>query len=397
MKRRISGLATSIALVSLSVQSCADATSLGRGFDDDGTHDVPSLTGVDAGDASSLGDRGRVLACVASECPAGRATCSVEGRPAYKCETDLMRDSNHCGACDSACPTFEPIHMISRCVDAACVPECHTVPERSGDEDWRNCDGLVDNGCEVDVLANPQHCGTCGNACPSGLPCILGQCGCPSGSILCSGACVDPMSNDLHCGGCDNVCTTPSDACSPTQPNTGYGCVAGQCAKRCINNAVDCNDDLYQDSCDGDGCEVVGLTTNENCGGCGIRCTKPGEECVDEGNGYECAVPCAKYGTTMCGGVCVDLLNDVTACGACGDACDATGPNQVSKCAKGVCVYECAPGFGDCNGDASDGCEIDLRQHPGHCGACGNACDLAAGQPCIDGVCLMKECGEVTN
>jgi len=398
VKRRIIGLASALGLASIAVQSCADATSLGRGFDDDaGLTPIPSLTSPDAGDASSFEDGGPLLACIATDCPAPWATCSSEGKPAYKCESDLQHDSNHCGACGNKCLTYEPIHMTSRCVDGACQPECYTKPERSGDEDWRNCDALLDNGCEVDVLVDPNHCGACGNECPAGTPCILGQCGCPSGFILCAGVCVDPMTSDLHCGACDNVCTPPSDACSTPQPNTGYGCKAGQCMKKCINNAADCNGDMEQSTCDGDGCEVVGLDTNENCGGCGIRCTKPSEECIDEGNGYVCAVPCAKVGQTMCRGECVDLLNDVSSCGACGDKCDAPGPNQVSSCSKGVCVYACAPGFGDCNGNAADGCETNLRQHPGNCGACGNACDLAAGQPCIEGACLMKECEEVPN
>ncbi len=52
----------------------------------------------------------------------------------------------------------------------------------------------------------------------------------------------------------------------------------------------------------------------------------------------------------------------------------------------------CAPGFADCNGDASDGCEADLAS-PAHCGACANACALAhATAACDGGSCAIGAC-----
>jgi hypothetical protein len=142
---------------------------------------------------------------------------------------------------------------------------------------------------------------------------------------------------------------------------------------------------------------VYGLNTKENCGACGVKCTKPGEECVDEGSGLKCAVPCVGLGLTECSFQCKDLLTDVQNCGACGAGCKAPGPNQRRSCESGVCAFECMPGFGDCNNDTSDGCETNLGVHPANCGACGNACNAAAGQPCIEGKCLMAACdGGVT-
>lgn len=103
-------------------------------------------------------------------------------------------------------------------------------------------------------------------------------------------------------------------------------------------------------------------------------------------------VPCARFGKTRCGAFCVDLLTDPNSCGSCDNFCPQGGPNQLRGCSKGLCTYECAPGFADCNGDPKDGCEVDLRIHQANCGACGNACNIALGQPCIEGVCLMVEC-----
>jgi hypothetical protein len=50
----------------------------------------------------------------------------------------------------------------------------------------------------------------------------------------------------------------------------------------------------------------------------------------------------------------------------------------------------CDAGFGDCDGNAANGCEVDLTQRPGHCGACGNACSLPNATPvCAAGACAV--------
>jgi hypothetical protein len=375
--------------------ACTERIYMGEVKADGG---APGFVDPNSRDAAFADGEGPVPACIGTECPAPWATCVSQEKPTYKCGTDTLRDNDHCGACGNACPTYKPIHMSSRCNSGSCELECYTEPELIGALEWRNCNGLVDDGCEIDVLSNTNHCGACGNKCPAGAPCLEGHCGCPPGLTYCGGNCVDTLSDDMHCGGCNTECESPPGACSPLQPNTKYGCFQGQCGrKKCQDEYADCNGDLGQSSCGGDGCEVHGLNTKDNCGDCGIKCTKPYEECVDEGNGWECAVPCERFGKVLCGDECVDLLNDVGACGACSSGCKPSGPNQVGSCKKGVCSYECVPGFADCNGDSTDGCETNLNTHPGNCGACGNSCDTQAGQPCIEGKCLMTDCdGGVT-
>jgi hypothetical protein len=44
----------------------------------------------------------------------------------------------------------------------------------------------------------------------------------------------------------------------------------------------------------------------------------------------------------------------------------------------------CAPGHADCNGRASDGCEVDLTTATDHCGRCGHGC---LGGACVAGAC----------
>ncbi|OJY23846.1 MAG: hypothetical protein BGO98_18070 [Myxococcales bacterium 68-20] len=362
---------------------------------DGGAQTFAPSPSVDGGDAAVVAPPELPL-CIGTECPAPWATCPSEDRATYACGTDLSRDPDNCGACGNKCLEYRPTHMTSRCVDGACELECMSPPfSLEGDFDWRNCNGLVDDGCEVDLLSDPKNCGACGNACAPGVFCSGGQCGCPSGLVDCGGSCVDPMNDDNNCGGCNNRCAPPADACRPMPPRAYYGCRAGACgALKCQVPSADCNNDL--DQCGGDGCELDRLGTRDNCGGCGIKCA-PGLDCIDEGNGPECGVPCVKAGKVLCGVECTDLLNNPNHCGGCGAACRAAGPNQARLCTKGICTYECMPGFADCNDDPTDGCETNLSIHPAHCGACGNACDLAAGQPCVEGQCLMVACdGGVT-
>lgn len=353
-------------------------------------------TSANAGDAGlNAAEAGPVLMCIGTECPAPFTTCPATDGPSYKCGTDLAHDENNCGACGNKCLVYEPLDMTSRCVEGKCELECMNDPYYPTDR--RNCNGAVDDGCEVDVLSDPQNCGACGNACAAGQPCLKGKCGCAPGWIACNGVCVNPKTDDLNCGACGNECQQPASACNPMPKHAYFGCVGGTCGNlKCGGASADCNHDLGPGQCSSDGCEVEDLRTDRNnCGGCGIKCAV-GEECVDEGAGPECAVPCTKFGKVLCKaqGQCADLLNDPAHCGGCGNVCPLAGPHQVRSCAKGRCAYECAPGFADCNGNPADGCETNVNANPGHCGACGNRCDIAAGQPCVEGKCLMKACDE---
>lgn len=347
------------------------------------TFTPPPAEGGDAGEASVA--PGRILACVGTECPAPWATCLSNAN--ISCGTNLLDDRENCGACGKSCGSFvNGLNMGSRCVNGACALEC--VISAAGDA-FRDCNGILDDGCEVNASVDPKNCGLCGHACADGEPCIDGMCGCPSPKIACGRTCIDPRSDDSNCNACGNVCHDPPLPCNPMPARTKYGCVARQCeGYKCEGGYADCNHDT-PNGCSSDGCETS-ITTTKDCGGCGIACA-PGEECkVDQGV-IECRASCATMGLAKCGDDCEDLLNDPLNCGACGVGC-AGRPNQSGLCKKGVCALECTPGFADCNADPADGCEVDLSSHPANCGACGHECDLHAGQPCIEGKCLMVEC-----
>ncbi len=381
-----------LALLPIGAAAACTRSDFSIGVDcEDGFCDPPpGFTPLDGGAEGSLPDTAQLLACIGTECPPPYATCG--DKPSTVCGTNLMNDSENCGACGVSCggADLARLRMKARCSDGACEFEC-TFDYLIG-ELFRDCNGIIDDGCEAQILGDPHNCGACGNECPAGVRCIEGMCGCPSGKIDCDGKCVNPRTDDEHCKTCGNACAPPAVACAPMPPNTAYGCVDAECGRlECAPLYGDCNGDVKKDGCTSDGCETS-LVDPNHCGGCGVRCG-PNQACRQNRQGRPvCMDVCTNLGLLQCGDGCVDPLTDPNNCGGCAISCVEQWKNEVPTCKSGMCESECAPGFADCNGDAADGCEIDLRSHPANCGACGLECDQRAGQPCINGVCLMVEC-----
>jgi hypothetical protein len=340
---------------------------------------VPDAGGDAATDVTLKGQ------CVATECPAGFDTCPGNGRDlVFKCQTNLLTDEANCGTCGNACPTFDPLGAASSCENGLCKLSC----AGTGVAD---CDGIVDNGCEVYLTRDPKNCGKCGNACADGVRCFNGKCGCDAGLTDCDGFCVDLTSNNNNCGACGVVCSTPDDA-GPPPPNMAYGCGQGTCGKiGCLQSYSDCNKDYPGPT--SDGCEVqTGYDDPANCGACGNVCG-PDQVCWDFDADGTPSCGCSPTETycpvTM---ECVDVATDTLNCGACDLPCSTVFPHTVSVCRKGLCDQDCETGWSDCDGDVRNGCETNTQADGANCGTCGHACDLGAGQPCIAGSCLTTEC-----
>lgn len=77
-----------------------------------------------------------------------------------------------------------------------------------------------------------------------------------------------------------------------------------------------------------------------------------------------------------------DLMADSNNCGGCGFSCSSN-----SSCGNGAC--SCNSGFGNCNGNWSDGCESDLNSNS-NCGSCGKQCASCGG--CWQGDCRTSSC-----
>ena len=83
-----------------------------------------------------------------------------------------------------------------------------------------------------------------------------------------------------------------------------------------------------------------------------------------------------------CDGVCRDLEADPEACGACGRRCELD--HAVAACEARACaVFECEPGFIDCDADPDNGCETADVCIAGTCGtSCGSTGTRECGDVC---------------
>jgi hypothetical protein len=123
--------------------------------------------GIDAGrdaggaiDASPAVDVGTDAFVPTDSCPGNTETCNAldddcdgmtdEG---FVLDTDPM----NCGACGHAC---DFANAAGSCIAGVCtISACDTG--------WDDCNATGDDGCEIDLTADPDHCGTCAMACTS--------------------------------------------------------------------------------------------------------------------------------------------------------------------------------------------------------------------------------------
>lgn len=154
---------------------------------------------------------------------------------------------------------------------------------------------------------------------------------CGPGRVRCGGVCADRETDPQHCGRCGRSC--------PVDDRAVAVCIGGDCAQVCRPGFDDCNGDLAGG---GDGCETA-------------------------------------------------LATDVDHCGACGRAC--AFPNAAAACSGNRCLLtSCSLGYGDCNRDPDDGCEVDHLIDGEACGLCGRPC--GPGETCSGGRCVGPSTGE---
>ena len=198
---------------------------------------------------------------------------------------------------------------------------------------------------------------------------------CPDGLLECGASCVDATSDLSHCGACDTACG--SSWGSPT-------CAGGACMLACEAGFADCNGDAA------DGCETD-LGAAGTCGACDSSCADPSPLCARVDGASSCVGACPTEAPSMCGSSCVDTTTDPAHCGTCDAPCNPA--HGTGECAGGACTLRaCDPGFGDCDGDATNGCETTLDTLD-NCGACGVACSLEnATSACELGACAVRMC-----
>ena len=246
----------------------------------------PPAEFVSADSGTADGDVGAdelMAYCPSSQCPPGWTTCPDSRFP---CDTNILADSRNCGGCGMACPPNTGWETFV-CNAGECKMECDNT---LGSKD---CDGLVDNGCETNLLSTTT-CGGCNVVCDPGQSCAVDfmtkqiKCMCAPGQKNCgtaqNPACVDIANDVFNCGGCGITCNAYFTASGLSLSHFVTACDSGSCSLGCERGWADCNGRLD------DGCEVDTNADPENCGGCGIVCDGvAGQACV----GGRCALePC---------------------------------------------------------------------------------------------------------
>jgi hypothetical protein len=173
------------------------------------------------------------------------------------------------------------------------------------------CSGMCTN-----LKLDPQNCGSCGKACPTGANCVQGtcQCGAVDGGTtsMCGGQCVDTKSDVNNCGACNKACGSGGDG-GGLQGGGTWACTNGMCTIQCV---------MPKTACPPTGCFDL-QKDNTNCGMCGNDCM--GNLCVGG--------MCCQMGEVDCNGMCTNTQTDLNNCGMCGNKC-MMGSCNGGKCGK---------------------------------------------------------------
>lgn len=296
-------------------------------------------------------------------CAAGRADCDND--PANGCEVNLNADPLHCGTCPNACPSGP--NSTASCVMGACRLTCADF--------FGNCDDNPANGCEVDIRSTTDHCGMCGNRCAfanAGASCTNGIC-LPGNCMLGFGNCDGDGSN-----GCEANLRTDGANCGTcgTACMAGFSCNVGACQNGCNGGLFPCSGSCVDRTSDA-----------RHCGMCGNACPARANAqptCNASACSFSCNMNFGNCDNMAANGCESDLRADENNCGVCGNSCPAPA-NSTRLCSAGACSFTCSNGFGNCDGNLANGCESSLATSNTHCGRCGNAC--GGGQSCTNGTC----------
>ncbi len=269
------------------------------------------------------------------------------------CSPDDDGPDDACGANGQPCCDGSPCNAGLSCIADTCTPD-------DGDCGDLNQPCCANDSCEGSFLCDAGVC-TESVADQTGKTCI-------QGSDCASDTCVS-IGNGAKV--CTTSCNATGDCVPGWQCDSALGIEGNICL--CTAEVESCN--MLDDDCDG---VIDGSGADSSCTD-GFVC---------ENGGCVCSL--------MCDGQCVNPDTDVNNCGSCDMPCP-TPPNTSAVCVDAMCGAECLPSFGDCDGNAVNGCEVDLTFSSEHCGYCDRRCLEST---CNAGVCnptVLTPIGSTSN
>ncbi len=241
-----------------------------------------------------------------------------------------------------------------------------------------NCDGIVDNVPNISLecgAKNPLAQNVTGWGCTTGFCQVTS---CSPGFSDCNGAPGDGC--EINRNSNSAHCGGCGNVCNST--NGTPICAGGVCGIACNAGFGDC------DGNPDNGCETNTNSSTSNCGTCGTTCTNPGGSTQCTGGNCQ---PVCNAGRANCDGIAtngceVNTNTSTSNCGACNAAC--VNPNGTTSCVSGQCSPSCSSGFANCDGNDANGCETNLNTTTNHCGQCGRVCLNPNGTTsCVGGTC----------
>ncbi|MHB1845846.1 MAG: hypothetical protein ACYCWW_13550 [Deltaproteobacteria bacterium] len=278
--------------------------------------------------------------------------------------------------CQSALDCPAGAHEVMACLDGGCLLSACTAP-------YASCGG---SGCTVNLSTDPGNCGGCDAGCQipnavagcAGGACTLQSCVAGFGDCdgIASNGCETPLDTNAHCGSCATSCSFA---------NAAAACIGGACELgACDPGFANC------DALTANGCETNLASSVQSCGSCGASCNLANATavCVDGG----CAIGACEAGFANCDGLAtngceVNVDTDVLDCGRCAFVCSSD--NDTPSCVGGICQFSCNQGFAHCQ-SGNTGCETatDGGNSVLDCGGCGISCSTLNGVPsCVGGAC----------
>ncbi len=321
------------------------------------------------------------------------------GRADYRLPAGDTEDDDQDGFVDARCPGARN----TDCSDSD--PDTHPGALEICDARDNDCNGMVDDATQTVNWYRDLDLDGHGDPATEQRSCTP-----LDGRIRTGGDCDDGNAN-IHpgipdgCDGFDNDCDSLFDEDATLNPfypdadHDGYGSSTALMA--CIpppghiGRTGDCNDsvaavnpgatevcDAVDNNCNGTVDEgAMTLCTLSNAAATCVAgaCTVAG-----------CTAPFGDCNATVTDGCEINLSNDVSHCGTCATVCTARA-HATATCASGTCGFACVSGYGDCNGNAADGCESDLSADMNNCGRCLGRCPspLNATGACTSGRCAI--------